>query len=204
MLVFLDAEFTKLHRDGKLISIALVAENGKRFYAEFIDYMVMEVENDDWIMNNVIANLKFTSLGDTIEYWRDKDYARSQVIVNESDSFEMVGGSFMIREELRKWLLDFEDITIVSDIGHYNFMFFIDMFGGASDLPYNVCPTYIELNTIVADRLGIPIREAFDYPRRSLINRLGGMSNLIGLNNSLYDAEGTKDLYFRIKENAYL
>lgn len=37
MLIFFDTEFTDLHREAKLISIGLVAEDGRTFYAELSD-----------------------------------------------------------------------------------------------------------------------------------------------------------------------
>ena len=38
MKIFFDTEFTGLHKDTSLISIGLVDEDGKTFYAEFLDY----------------------------------------------------------------------------------------------------------------------------------------------------------------------
>ena len=38
MKVWFDTEFTGLHKNTTLISIGLVTENGKTFYAEFTDY----------------------------------------------------------------------------------------------------------------------------------------------------------------------
>ena len=38
MKVFFDTEFTGLHRNTTLISIGLVSEDGRTFYAEFNDY----------------------------------------------------------------------------------------------------------------------------------------------------------------------
>ena len=37
MRLFLDCEFTKLSAQAKLISLALVAEDGREFYVEVID-----------------------------------------------------------------------------------------------------------------------------------------------------------------------
>ena len=37
MLIFFDTEFTDLHREAKLISIGLIAEDGRTFYAELSD-----------------------------------------------------------------------------------------------------------------------------------------------------------------------
>ena len=38
MNLFFDTEFTGLHAGTTLVSIGIVAENGKKFYAEFSDY----------------------------------------------------------------------------------------------------------------------------------------------------------------------
>ncbi len=52
MRVFFDAEFTGLHQHTTLISIGLVAEDGREFYAEFTDYDEGQV--DSWLEKNVI------------------------------------------------------------------------------------------------------------------------------------------------------
>jgi DNA polymerase III epsilon subunit-like protein len=38
MKIFFDTEFTGLHKDTTLISIGLVSEDNRKFYAELIDY----------------------------------------------------------------------------------------------------------------------------------------------------------------------
>ena len=38
MKIFFDTEFTGLHKNTTLISIGMIAEDGKTFYAEFTDY----------------------------------------------------------------------------------------------------------------------------------------------------------------------
>lgn len=52
MLLFFDTEFTGLHKDTTIISLGIVAENGRKFYAEFTDYD--EIQCDDWIKENVL------------------------------------------------------------------------------------------------------------------------------------------------------
>ena len=54
MKIFFDTEFTGLHKDTTLISIGLVSQDGKQFYAEFTDYDGKQV--GDWIQENVIRN----------------------------------------------------------------------------------------------------------------------------------------------------
>ena len=53
--IFLDTEFTGLHKNTTLISAGLVSECGKTFYAEFSDYDKSQI--NDWLQDNVIKNL---------------------------------------------------------------------------------------------------------------------------------------------------
>ena len=57
MKLFLDTEFTDLVPDNKLISIALVAEDGEFFYAELTD-TYERCECSDFVMNFVLPYLK--------------------------------------------------------------------------------------------------------------------------------------------------
>ena len=57
--VFLDTEFTGLHKNTTLISLGITSEFGDSFYAEFTDYDRESIENDKWIQYNVINNLVF-------------------------------------------------------------------------------------------------------------------------------------------------
>ena len=59
MKLFFDTEFTGLHQHTTLISLGIVSEHGDKFYAEFIDYDKNQV--NEWIRENVINNLKFSS-----------------------------------------------------------------------------------------------------------------------------------------------
>ena len=55
MKLFFDTEFTGLHKDTTLISIGIISEDERTFYAELTDYDKSQV--DDWIKENVIDNL---------------------------------------------------------------------------------------------------------------------------------------------------
>lgn len=57
MKIFFDTEFTGLHKDTTLISIGMVSEDGRTFYAELNDYDDSQI--NDWVRDNVISNLKF-------------------------------------------------------------------------------------------------------------------------------------------------
>ena len=55
MNIYFDCEFTWLHQNTTLISIWLISECWKTFYAEFTDYDKSQV--NEWIQENVISNL---------------------------------------------------------------------------------------------------------------------------------------------------
>lgn len=55
MLLFMDEEFTGLRKDTTLISLWIVSEDGRKFYAECCDYDRNQC--DDWVLENVISNL---------------------------------------------------------------------------------------------------------------------------------------------------
>lgn len=56
MKIFMDTEFTGLHKNTKLISIGLISEDGRSFYGELNDYGEV---NDSWLLENVIDNLLY-------------------------------------------------------------------------------------------------------------------------------------------------
>ena len=57
MVLFYDFEMTGLHKNTTPISIGIVSEDGKKFYAEFADYDRNQC--NDWILENVIAHMRF-------------------------------------------------------------------------------------------------------------------------------------------------
>jgi hypothetical protein len=66
--VFLDTEFTGLHKDTTLISIGLIADTGETFYAELNDYDKNQI--DEWVRKHVIKNLLYAPpLKGMAEYW---------------------------------------------------------------------------------------------------------------------------------------
>lgn len=54
MKIFFDTEFTGLHKDTTIVSIGMITEDGKQFYAEFTDYDSKQC--NDWIQANVLEH----------------------------------------------------------------------------------------------------------------------------------------------------
>lgn len=185
MELFFDCEFTGLHKDTTLASIGIVAENGKKFYAEFSDYD--ESQCDDWIKENV---LKYTILAgnDTLAARLGEDSNTTVVLGIKAD----------IRYELGKWLKQFDEVQFVSDVCHYDMVLLIDIFGTAFGLPGNVSAACHDINQDIAKHYGISEREAFDKSREDIVSELCGQRIEGEKHNALYDAEVIKAIYAEI------
>lgn len=180
MKIFFDTEFTGLHKNTTLISIGMIAEDGKTFYAEFTDYN--EKQCNDWILNNVINNLKYND---------KEDWCCNY----DNDHLEVVGAKAYIRLQLKQWLLsNYDYIELVSDCCHYDMVLFIDIFGGAFDIPSQICPACHDINQDIARYYNFSEIEAFDYSREKILeNRYISIDG--SKHNSLYDAKVIKAIY---------
>lgn len=123
MRIFFDTEFTGLHQNTTLISIGLVAEDGKEFYAELDDYDKSQV--DEWLETNVINNLIVNA--DRKIYHRVEEH---QTIAKGDREF--------IGSLLDGWLTQYDQVEIWSDCLSYDWVLFNQLFGHAFNIPKNV------------------------------------------------------------------
>lgn len=187
MNLYFDTEFTGLHKDTTLVSIGIVAENGKKFYAEFSD--CDESQCDDWIKENV---LKHTILGE--------NDILSKRLGEDSKTTVVLGSKTDIQYELGEWLKQFDSVQFVSDVCHYDMVLLIDIFGGAFDLPKNVSAVCHDINQDIARHYRISDREAFDKSREDIVSELYGQQIEGEKHNALYDAEVIKAIYEKTSE----
>lgn len=185
MELFFDCEFTGLHKDTTLVSIGIVAENGKKFYVEFSDYD--ESQCDDWIKENVLKH--------TILAGNDTLAAR---LGEDSNTTVVLGSKADIRYELGEWLKQFDEVQFVSDVCHYDMVLLIDIFGTAFGLPGNVSAACHDINQDIAKHYGISEREAFDKSREDIVSELCEQQIEGEKHNALYDAEVIKAIYAEI------
>lgn len=123
--IFFDTEFTGLHQKTTLISIGLISECGKTFYAELTDYDKTQV--DEWLQDNIISNLLFN------------DYPNDGIILsNYGHSLEMKANINSVKEQLEVWLSQFGQVEIWSDCLAYDWVLFNQIFGHAFNIPKNV------------------------------------------------------------------
>lgn len=176
--IFFDTEFTGLHKNTTLISIGLVAENGKKFYAELNDYDKNQVDN--WIQENVIDNLLNRS--------EDNDYC--------TPNWYYWGNKQFVGEKLFKWLQQFDEVEWVSDVCHYDFVLLIDLvYGYAFNMPYGKhCSACHDINQDIAEYYCISEIEAFDKSREDILKE--SSKEIEGIkHHALYDAKVIKAIY---------
>ena len=129
--IFFDTEFTGLHQYTTLISIGLVSECGKTFYAEFNDYDKTQI--DEWLQKNVIANLKF----------KEPKYVETR------SSIELRDNTSNIKFQLKQWLEQFEKVEFWGDCLAYDWVLFNQIFGHAFNrpkaiyyIPFDLCTLF--------------------------------------------------------------
>lgn len=176
MKLFFDAEFTGLRKDTTLISIGIVSEDNRQFYAELTDYN-KELCNS-WIKENVIKHLVCEN--------PESLYVPNYHIGTKDD----------IATALKIWLKQFDYIEFVSDVCHYDFVLLIDLFGTAFDLPESVCPSCYDINQDIARQYSVIQKEAFNMSREDILYNNWKDSKVKGeKHNALYDAKVIRELY---------
>ena len=133
--IFFDTEFTGLRQSTTLISLALCADDGREFYAEFSDFD--QNQCDDWIKENVLSLTRWTLDQDTEPFERDEERVRL-----------CYGDSDMIRLALLNWLSVYDDVEIWADCLAWDWVLFCELFGGAFELPKQVFYMPFDLVTL--------------------------------------------------------
>lgn len=191
MKIFFDTEFTGLHKNTTLISIGMIDENKRSFYAEFIDYD--ETQCNDWIKENVINYLRRKGTHNL--------YMEAYDRINKETS--IVGTKNQIKKKLEDWLSIYDEVELVSDVCHYDMVLFIDLFGTAFDLPRCINPACHDINQDIARYYEFSEKEAFDFSREELLQ-----NNAITIegdkHNSMYDAKVIKKIYEIIESHGLL
>lgn len=187
MNIYMDCEFTGLHKDTTLISIGIISEDGRTFYAELNDYNESQV--DDWLQENVVDKLKFKCpLEGEQEYYIASRHSDNTLGHNIYDSYsvELRCDKLTLREELDKWLSQFNDVEAWSDCLAYDWVLFNDIFGHAFNIPKNVYYIPFDICTLFKIKGIDP-----DISREEFIkNSVEGSKH-----NALYDAKVIKLCY---------
>ena len=176
--IFFDTEFTGLHKNTNLISIGLISEDDRIFYAELTDYDNNQI--DEWLQKNVIDNLLF----------KDKYNFVDINIEEQGFNVSMKGTKEDLKRELTIWLEQFDKVEIWSDCLSYDWVLFSDIFGTSFDIPSNVYYIPFDICTLFKVHNINPD-----------INRENFTDTLLNTNmkhNALYDAKVIRDCYKKL------
>lgn len=179
MKVFFDTEFTGLHQATTLISIGLITETSQTFYAECGDFDNLQI--DDWLQKNVIANLKFHGK-------KDKGWCNSGTLKAGTDEAEttVYGHKGFIAECLKDWLEELGQVEMWSDCLSYDWVLFSQLWGHAFNIPKNVYYIPMDLSTLFRIKNIDP-----DINREEF----SGMTDGVEKHNALWDAKVIKRCY---------
>lgn len=190
--IFFDTEFTGLHQQTSLISIGLVSECGRSFYAELNDYDVLQVF--DWVKENVIKNLLFEApaKGED-EYYLATNHSRNKKVQSfyKSYSVKLRCNSLKLKKELSLWLSQFDCIEMWSDCLAYDWVLFNNIFGTAFDIPENVFYIPFDICTLF-ELKGIDP----DINRDEFVGEIETKKH-----NALYDAQIIRRCYTKLMTN---
>jgi len=171
--IFLDTEFTGLHSDAQLISIALTTIDGKKIYAIRND--LNEDEFDPWIKENIIKNLY-------------PDFASCE------------GKKQWVKFILSDWLSQFDSIEIWADVLAWDWVLFCDLFGGAFKLPKNIHYIPRDISTALLLAGVAPDIDRVEYAKEELENIFDGKPyyKILPKHNALRDALVTAAVYRKL------
>ena len=122
--LFLDTEFTGLHQQTSLISLAIVAETGRAFYAEFSDFKKDQLT--PWLEENVLSHLTMTKQRDGYI-----DQATENLI-------QVKGNHAFVRSLIETFLGQFEAVGFWIDYVAFDWVLFCELWGGSMELPKHV------------------------------------------------------------------
>jgi hypothetical protein len=168
---FLDTEFIERPGSIQLISIGIVSEDGRTFYAETTSFD--EREADDWVRENVLNKLRWwTPRGGCILPFNSSDYKDGQIASTRG---------FGTISFIRDWLLEFfkndSSPEFWGYFADYDWVVFCWIFGKMIDLPAGF-PKYCR-----------DLKQMLDESGK------GKIPEPEGEHNALVDAHWNKELY---------
>ena len=190
MKLFFDTEFTGLHKNTTLISVGIVAEDGRKFYAVLNDFDRTQCTQciKKNVLKGVVEDLLCIPVSLIEDIGEDGKYR---------DFWIVSGNKRLVSIHLNRWLNwigGYDSIQFVSDVCHYDFALLIDLItngGTALDLPGNISPVCHDMNQDIARFYKVTDAEAFDMSREEIMSYVCGQDYIVtgDKHDAMYDAE---------------
>jgi hypothetical protein len=153
MQLFLDTEFTGLHQQAALISLALYNHEDDYFYAEFNDYDSALI--GDWLKEHVINALDF--------------HDETEIVYVEGRKQRVKGNSAFIARHLELWISEYAAVEIWADCYAWDWILFCELWGGSMNLPKNIFYIPMDLATYFKSQGVDPDVSRFEFVKEKLI-----------------------------------
>ena len=205
--LYMDTEFTGLHKETTLISVGIVAEDNTYFYAEFLDYD--ETQLNDWLIENVVAKLKFKKPAEGAFPYYTRHRHQTPLMKEKGYrgfSIEMQGTKQTIREALTDWLEQFDTVEFVGDCCHFDFVLLLDLLADhVFDVTSHIAPVCFDINQALMIYYDCDSQAAFDLSRELLCEYMGAEIPTEEKHQALYDAYVIKaiDEFLREEPQSY-
>lgn len=183
--IFIDFEFTGLRKATTQISLGMISENGKKFYAEFNDYDKSQC--DEFLNDNVLPKLRYT------------DYHQFVKNNEEDNFFEIKDDKGGISNAVKMWLSQFNKIEFWGDSITYDWWLFLDLYYMGED--YDKTPKNFHSYQCFDLFTALYVIGKGDYlhkkPRKVLLD----LEHDSAQHNALYDAEICMKVYNKFFNN---
>ena len=182
--IFFDLEMTGLHKLSTPISLGLVSEDGREYYAEFTDFDKFQVDN--FLRENVLSKRVLS------EYHFEQHYdPNAKTVVVKGDIVRVYA-------TLMEWLKPYkeEKVEFWGDAISYDWVLFVSIFGNGLSMPEFIDPIPMDLCTALrlcgedkdTDRI------AFAYGEEK------ADSERLNSNNALFEAATYLEIYKKLME----
>jgi hypothetical protein len=119
--IYYATEFTRLAQNSQLISIGLVSEDGRTFYAESNEWdREKAVAKNPYLVENVVPYLAY----DNALHFDNTDILQA---------FKIKECRLKIARKLQEWLIQFSSVEFWGDVQSYGWMHLCELFGGARE-----------------------------------------------------------------------
>lgn len=156
MKIFYDTEFIEDGSTIDLISIGIVAEDGREYYAVNSDMPVDRVKGHPWLLENVWPQLPVRGLKKALRYVGNGEHGvRVQEPGHLDTSSTLVRPRELIRNEVREFILAISDPELWAWYAAYDHVALAQLFGPMINLPDGI-PMWTNDLKQECQRLGNP------------------------------------------------
>lgn len=152
MRIFYDTEFIEDGTTIDLISIAMVADDGREYYAVNAEMPLERIYVDPWLRENVLPSLPIRDI-------------HSRLLVDLDTTSTLVRPRTMIRNEVREFILATPEPQLWAWYAAYDHVVYAQLFGRMINLPEGLPMFTCDLKQ-EAERLGnprVPEQEAGEH-----------------------------------------